>query len=1696
MPLRNKRKGHWDPTKSDSEDETYGTSASKPLKSRSSKTHQNSSSRKKRRKNYSGDDSDDDDVIEESDLSGGLSAEDAIEDEEMEYGLSGRPRRKAAKIKPIYEESDSEDFSEGLLKTKAEDEDVTPKKKRSKPSLVVALKATPRQNAQPRRSTRARSGSIGASRPTSSHMQTSATRKSSRIAQDETEAVVALTNSGHHVDVVRPGTRSPPTVRPTKGGKGIKKIPASIVYEEDEESSARTKERLDTDELQGEGYRLEIAASREDFGIEDEETQAHSTAATKNPRQEEIDIIQAEDEVAVIPESGDDCAQDEEDDEDPISKSGRTLKRRESKRTINSADEAASRPGGRSTRHAVRSTLGKRKTRSSQRSGQQESSDFEPGVEEGGEEDVSDSEALSGSPRKASRQQDEDDSSPGRRGPKRRKINYRSQRVTDEHDSEVAEELAEELDELQGSRPRRPARTAGILYDEKPKTRQRKPVDYRILRPDLASTLDDDGEPSAATPSRRGRGGAGGTWQRSLFSTYGPFGGGGGPPPVFGGPGGIGAVAGVDSDSSDDENAQRPRPAGIGGAVGMTPTTAHPTSLSLFPPPPGQLHGADPLQGPSGTPANLGKIKEKQALADADPLGVDQNINFDAVGGLQGHIDQLKEMVALPLLYPEVFQRFHVTPPRGVLFHGPPGTGKTLLARALANSVSSQGRKVTFYMRKGADALSKWVGEAERQLRLLFEEARKTQPSIIFFDEIDGLAPVRSSKQEQIHASIVSTLLALMDGMDGRGQVIVIGATNRPDSIDPALRRPGRFDREFYFPLPSMEDRRSIIDIHTKGWDPPLTSTFKNEIAKLTKGYGGADLRALCTEAALNAVQRRYPQIYKSNEKLQIRPETINVAAKDFMISVKKMVPSSERSASSGAVSLPEQIEPLLRNPLADIESLVAEFLPQKKRLTALQEAEFEDAEDDRGMAAERMQQEFERSRVFRPRLLIKGAPGMGQQYLAGALLNHFEGLHVQSFDLPTLLSDSTRSPEATVVQLFTEVRRHKPSVIYIPNVDTWYGTVGKPVISTFLSLLRTLAPTDPILLLGIVESDERDIDPEMIKDLFYFSRRNQYDIPRPLMPSRHEYFNAVIDQLNASPADFPEPANRKKRRFEVLKPVPPEPPKEPPAPTKAEQKAQKKKDRVNLNQLKIRIQPIMDQIKLRYKKFRSGVIDESHIRYLYEEEDPNIITTDLPPEERQQDPSRPFEKATDDRGEPGLINQASGKFYYNMEIVTIEKRLSNGYYKRPKDFASDIKKLAKDARAIDDPDRLIKANELQANVEVDMENIAVQDPWLVAELENVYARETKREREMVEKAKQLAAAAGRELAIVPSNVPRGDIGASATDQSVGPIVLGQPLINGLTHHPTTPSNPSQPSTLTNGLSAGLSDLSNLHGHQQSNGTSVPSRGEGNIHTSPSDDAPSTGRETQDSSFGPSAQTRPLGSYTGGPASIDQRRSIPGSLSQRSLITPLAEGSNLADYTNYASTTSSDKRNTGSSADKNTQSTTGKIEGPDFSAFPDTAEANSQLPDTRGNTQASQSSALPNSNPSDPSSSQGQLSQPERLSQTPAVPLFQRDRTDINSILNDPDPGDSRALATLQPQLVIDQALSANLLHIVVAQTSGCSVEQLEQVYSALMNEIWRTRGEWDRGKVAMQLNRVFADVMADIRACQGLATGSMEIES
>jgi hypothetical protein len=787
--------------------------------------------------------------------------------------------------------------------------------------------------------------------------------------------------------------------RPTRATKGLKKPPAPIQEATQESSSYHHNSHLDTDEL---AANTGLNDSAEDDDVEEHVGEAADDEDAAGDVGEEAAGEGQGDGGEPEPAA---AADDDDDDDMPVTR--RSLRNRGSTSQAAQSDPAEE--------DVTRQTGGRRLTRKSkqqQKSAQEPSSDFEPGDDSA----EGDGDESMGSAKKGRNSDPEDESSSplrrGRRsrqqskGPKRK--SRRGQESGDEDLEELdKDEMAEELEELrQSSRSRlrrRRRSTTPIRYEEPKRRRVTKAVDYSIKAIDPAFPVDEDDDEPAPTPARRGgrgRPGAATGWERSFNTTHGPFGGGGGAGALLKGPWGAAATGGVDSDSSDDEMGQR---SGMGGAVGMTPTSAVPPGGGLLPGV-GQPLNLEGLGGVAATP-NVGKVKNQKALADADPLGVDVTVDFSKVGGLQGHIDQLKEMVQLPLLYPELFLKFHVTPPRGVLFHGPPGTGKTLLARALANSVGHGGRKISFYMRKGADALSKWVGEAEKQLRLLFEEARRTQPSIIFFDEIDGLAPVRSSKQEQIHASIVSTLLALMDGMDGRGQVIVIGATNRPDNIDPALRRPGRFDREFYFPLPDKAARRSILDIHTKDWG--LSEAFRDALAERTKGYGGADLRALATEAALNAIQRTYPQIYTAPEKLVVNPDRITVQATDFMLSMKKMVPSSERSATSAATSIPKGIEPLLRNQFKAAVELVDEILPRKKKVTALEEAMFEPFDDDdHGFGREQMLQEFDRARVYRPRLLLGGKAGMGQEYIASAVLHQLEGVHVQNMDLANVMGD------------------------------------------------------------------------------------------------------------------------------------------------------------------------------------------------------------------------------------------------------------------------------------------------------------------------------------------------------------------------------------------------------------------------------------------------------------------------------------------------------------------------------------------------------------------------------------------------------------------------------------------------------------------------------------------------------------------
>lgn len=363
--------------------------------------------------------------------------------------------------------------------------------------------------------------------------------------------------------------------------------------------------------------------------------------------------------------------------------------------------------------------------------------------------------------------------------------------------------------------------------------------------------------------------------------------------------------------------------------------------------------------------------------ADIQPVQVDDSVTFDQVGGLADYVQSLKEIVFFPLLYPKFFQNYGIKPPRGVLLCGPPGTGKTLIARALAASASRAGQKINFYMRKGADVLSKWVGEAERQLRMLFEEAQRNQPSIIFFDEIDGLAPVRSSKQEQIHNSIVSTLLALMDGLDALGQVIVIGATNRVDAIDGALRRPGRFDRELTFSLPDSKAREEILRIHTRPWKAHLSDDLCKELAAACVGYCGADLKALCTEAAIGAFRKKYPQVYTSNDPLLIDVSSVQVKRLDFLEAMSTITPAAQRGTLVQSMPLSSIVSPCLQNQLTRIMDIIAGVFPMNKKESASKlPADREDADQLAAFSTLRYGSSF--PFVYRPRLLICGKEAAG----------------------------------------------------------------------------------------------------------------------------------------------------------------------------------------------------------------------------------------------------------------------------------------------------------------------------------------------------------------------------------------------------------------------------------------------------------------------------------------------------------------------------------------------------------------------------------------------------------------------------------------------------------------------------------------------------------------------------------------------
>ncbi|KAL2264094.1 hypothetical protein VTK26DRAFT_2296 [Humicola hyalothermophila] len=1719
MPGKRKRDPleGFDPNKSDSEDENFDPAAVAPERPRRSPKKSRSSRPKARRKQsrrYAGSDIDDDDEeLSDSELDESFEEEEDEEDEDLPVSATGRRMRKAAVRHASYKESSEEDEGSVIKGSDDDDDDEVEdlKSAETRPSKIVVLKTNSRGQ---RASKRGKEGPAPQLLP--------ARRTRARTEEIE-EPLYELSTSGRHARPARASrSRSPEALlhatRATRGEKGVKNPPAPI-----EEATQETEPKEEPDQPMDEPDELApIKGENEPDNGEGEDNRDREGGGVEDAAMEDQ---QEPAQTADAPAGG----EDESEDDRPITR-----------RTRARANAAAPAAAEAEAEAENENTGGRRLTRGSRlrnrKNLQEPSSDFEPADESG--------EGESSEPEKNDDGGD-GESTPTPRGRSSRARSRRSRRNRhDSGDEEIEldkDELAEELEELRESsrsRPRRSRRRSpSIQYEERTaKKRRTKPVNYSIpaIDPAVLDMEEDDDEP-AVTPARNRRGGGGaGTrvWERTLNTTYGPFGGGGGPGSLLGGPWGTGATGGVDSDSSDDEMIQR---SGVGGTVGMTPTSAAP-AVGLFNT--AQTHNADGIGGIGATP-QVGKVKNQKAFADADPLGVDMNVDFSKVGGLQSHIDQLKEMVQLPLLYPELFLKFHVTPPRGVLFHGPPGTGKTLLARALANSVGSGGRKISFYMRKGADALSKWVGEAEKQLRLLFEEARRNQPSIIFFDEIDGLAPVRSSKQEQIHASIVSTLLALMDGMDGRGQVIVIGATNRPDNIDPALRRPGRFDREFYFPLPDLEARRAILDIHTKDWG--ISDDFKNALAENTKGYGGADLRALCTEAALNAIQRTYPQIYSSKEKLVVDPDKISIHATDFMISVKKMVPSSERSTASSARPLPQLVEPLLRNQYAAILRVLDNILPRPKKTTALEEAMYEPFEDaDHGFGRERMNQEFERCRIFRPRLLVSGDPGMGQDYLATAILHHLEGVHVQTLDLASLLGDGLPM-EQVIVSRFTEVKRHKPSVIFIPNVDIWWSSVTGSAITTFTTLLRSIPPSDPILLLATSECTPDMLAPEILRELFGFSKRNRAVVERPERQNRLEFFENILNHLRKSPPDFPDPANRKKRVLEDLPVAPPPPPR---TLTKEEIKAQRKADLHHLNLLKMRLQPIMDQIHRKYRKFRQPVIPFAQIAYLFDEADPNFVRPDLPEREK-----RPFELAKDREGTEGIRETATGKFFYNLETTTIEERLANGFYARPIDFYKDINRLYLDSKNIGDRDRTLKANELRTNVEVDVHDIAQSLANQGIRFEEIYQRQLQRAREAEEKAR-------KRKALQPVvDMIQSDLPGDGDSDSQGPVGIGLPMSRNAR---TTTAARFQPI---------MSPQSNGHGdsagsHRLTNGTPGTSRPDGeDVQMGGLDD------DTQPMAGHRADLVSPLQwPQLGGRHPLgDSTRATAGTqLSQRSAITSVPPGVTPSAMLNDASTTKTSELSTNRGSNNwSTQHTNGPV---------NKSEEPSQLVDTQlsmhnqsGYFPPSQSSSSgaewahsqaaamargilqprlghgigPATDPhpgeavhgheasqdhSPPSSGQRPPRKPSALGLGSILEQnsentghsnngnYSSSKSSSGPGVHTPATGSGGGpstsmgpppLTTSNPlrqsgrsnmssqQPVLDERSAAEFLRTVADRTAGCSVEQLEQIYRELMDEIWKTRHEWNRMRVLNRLISVFNDTIGDIELVQGPLLGN-----
>ncbi len=380
-------------------------------------------------------------------------------------------------------------------------------------------------------------------------------------------------------------------------------------------------------------------------------------------------------------------------------------------------------------------------------------------------------------------------------------------------------------------------------------------------------------------------------------------------------------------------------------------------------------------------------------------------VTYEDIGDLEEAKQKIREMIELPLKHPELFRRLGIEPPKGVLLYGPPGTGKTLLAKAVANESGAH-----FIAINGPEIMSKYYGESEARLREVFKEAQENAPSIIFIDEIDAIAPRREEVTGEVERRVVAQLLALMDGLQSRGQVIVIGATNRPEALDPALRRPGRFDREIAIRVPDKRGRREILQVHTRNM-PLADDVDLDELASLTHGFTGADLAALCREAAMHALRRFLPKIDLEKEVIPAEVlENLKVTREDFMEALKDIQPSAIREIY---VEIPE----VRWSDIGGLEDV-------KQKLREMVEWPIKHPEY------------FEQMGIDPPRgILLFGPPGTGKTLLAKAVATESQANFI-SVKGPEVLSKWVGESERAIREIFRKARQVAPCIIFFDEID------------------------------------------------------------------------------------------------------------------------------------------------------------------------------------------------------------------------------------------------------------------------------------------------------------------------------------------------------------------------------------------------------------------------------------------------------------------------------------------------------------------------------------------------------------------------------------------------------------------------------------------------------------------------------------